>query len=546
MNPEELQKTSELIQAGKLDDAERLCREALRTAPKQFHALYLLGFTQMRKKEFDSAEKTIREAIQLNASMPDAHYNRGCALQELGRDADALASFERALLLNPHYLHAEFNRATSLLRLRRLEEAEMAFANLIQKTPQDAEVWHNRGDALFGMSKTMDAIACFEQALMLAPKSLRTLELHATAFIRLRDFETASIDYEKIVAMGPQHEYAQGNLLYTRLNCCDWRNLEIQKKNVEAGVKAGKSIISPFVYVLVSQTPAAQRSCAEIWLKKNFSKLPEPLGGEERYGHKKIRLAYVSGDFRNHAVARLMAGIIESHDRERFEIYGIALGVDDDSAMRQRLKSAFDHFQVVNTMTDYEAAIWMREHEIDIAVDLMICTGDCRPGIFANRAAPIQVNYLGFAGTSGSYYLDYILADAVVIPEEDKPHYSEKVVYLPNTFQPNDSQRKAAEAVPTRAMEGLPETGFVFCSFNNSCKILPEIFDIWMRILRGVEGSVLWLPKRNSAEETNLRREAAARGTAPERIIFSRADSDARRILIAASSCRPLSRYASL
>jgi predicted O-linked N-acetylglucosamine transferase (SPINDLY family) len=290
---------------------------------------------------------------------------------------------------------------------------------------------------------------------------------------------------------------------------------------VEAGVKAEKNIINPFAYVLVSQTPAAQRSCAEIWLKKKFSKLPEPLGSEERYGHKKIRLAYVSGDFRNHAVAHLMAGIIESHDRERFEIYGISLGVDDDSAMRQRLKSAFDHFQVVNAMTDYEAAIWMREHEIDIAVDLMICTGDCRPGIFANRAAPIQVNYLGFAGTSGSYYLDYILADAVVIPEEDKPHYSEKVVYLPNTFQPNDSRRKAAEAVPTRAMEGLPDTGFVFCSFNNSCKILPEIFDIWTRILRGVEGSVLWLPKYNSAEETNLRREAAARGTAPERIIFA-------------------------
>lgn len=521
MTPAQLQQTVQLIQAGKPEEAAKICSAVLQQNPKQFEALYLLGFAHMRMKKFDDAERLIGEAIALNGAQPDAYYNRGCALQELGREADALAAFERALILNPNYLEAEFNRATSLLRLRRLQEAEQAFAQLLRKTPQDAEAWHNLGEACFGMGRTLDAIAHYERALALSPRSVRTLDKHAAAATALRDFETAAADFQKIVAINPQYDYAQGGLLYARLNCCDWRDLKRLKKDMTKALRAGKRAVSPLACVLISDSPADQKTCAETWLQKLVASRPAPIWNGERYGHDKIRLAYVSGDFRNHAVARLMAGIIEAHDRTRVEVIGVSLGADDDSAMRTRLKTAFDRFADVNAMSDRQAASWMRENEIDIAVDLMIYTGDCRPGIFAHRGAPIQAGYLGYAGTSGGDYLDYVLADAIVIPEAHKTHYSENVVTLPNCFQPNDSQRKAADNNPTRAKEGLPEDAFVFCSFNNSCKIQPEVFDIWMRLLRTVDKSVLWLPKYNETEANNLRREAVARGVAAERIVFA-------------------------
>jgi protein O-GlcNAc transferase len=521
MTPAQLQQTVQLIQAGRPGDAAKICSDVLRANPKQFEALYLLGFAHMRMKKFEDAARIIGEAIEINPSQADAYYNRGCALQELGRDGEALAAYERALIVNPNYLEAEFNRATSLVRLRRLAEAEQAFGQLARKTPQDAEVWHNLGEVCFGMGRHLDAASHFEHALVLSPRSVRTLDKHATTAIALRDFETAAVDYEKILAIDPQYEYAQGGLLYARLNCCDWRDLERQKKTLEKAVRAGKRAVSPLTCVLFSESPADQKKCAETWYGKTITAKPSPIWTGERYGHGKIRLAYVSGDFRNHAVARLMAGIIEAHDRERFEVIGVSLGADDDSAMRTRLKAAFDRFEDVNTRSDAQAALWMRENEVDIAVDLMIYTGSCRPGIFAHRGVPVQAGYLGYAGTGGGPHLDYILADAIVIPEADKKYYSEKVVTLPNCFQPNDAQRRAADNDPTRAKEGLPEDGFVFCSFNNSCKIQPAVFDIWMRLLHAVQGSVLWLPKYNATEANNLTREAGARGIGPGRIVFA-------------------------
>ena len=521
MSPADLQRTVQLIQAGRPDQAAAICRDVLQSNPRQFEALYLLGFAHMRMKKFEDAERLIGEALTLNPSQADAHYNRGCALQELDRPAEAIAAFESALRLNPDYIDAAFNRATSLLRLRRFEDAGMALSMLARGTPHDQQVWHNLGEALMGVGRLAEAAASYERAIALAPKNLLSLSKHATCAIALRDFEAAAADYEKIAAIDPDHEYAQGGLLYARLNCCDWRDLERLKTRVEAGIAAGRSVVSPLTCLLMSDSPAVQRRCAEIWIGKTVPRRPVPLSQGERYGHEKIRVAYVSGDFRNHAVARLMAGVIESHDRERFEIYGVSLGPEDDSAMRKRLKSAFDGFVDVNGMSDFAAASWMHDNQIDIAVDLMISTGDCRPGIFAQRGAAIQVGYLGFAGTSGGDHLDYILADSVVIPEQDRAHYSEEVIYLPNSFQPNDSQRRAADNNPTREKEGLPENSFVFCSFNNSCKIQPAVFDIWMRLLNAVEGSVLWLPKYNTTEERNLRGEAAARGVPPERIIFA-------------------------
>jgi protein O-GlcNAc transferase len=521
MNPVQLQNAARSIQAGKLNEAERILREAVRLDPRDFQALHLLGFTHLRKKEYAQAEQLIGKAILLNPSQADAHYNRGCALQEMAREAEAVEAFDKALLLNPAYTEAEFNRATALIRLRRYQEAEMAFANLLRRFPRDPEAWHNYAEAMNGLGLKEQAFEAYTQALTLAPNNVKTLGKRASAYAEARAFDSAIADYEKLLKIDPTYEYAQGNLLYARLNCCDWQHFDRQRQAVESGVKARKSITTPLEYVLLSHSPKNQRLCSELWLKKRIPIKPEPLWQGERYAHDRIRVAYISADFRNHAVSQLLAGVIENHDRKRFEIIGISLGHDDDSEMRRRLKATFDRFIDGDAMTDEAIARWMRENEIDIAVDLMIHTGHSRNGIFAYRAAPVQVNYLGFAGTSGASYMDYIVADATVIPEADRLHYSEKVVYLPNSFQPNDATRKAADDVPSRASQGLPENGFVFCSFNNSCKILPEIFDAWMRILKKTEGSVLWLPQYAPAQEANLRREAQARGIDPARIVFA-------------------------
>jgi len=521
MTPQQLQTAARALQAGKFDEAARVLRDALKANPKDFQGLYLLGFAELQRKNHDEAERLFAAAIALNPAQPDLHYNRGCALQEMGRETEAVEAFDRALLLNPHYAEAEFNRATSLLRLRRFEEAALAFQNLIRRQLQDAEGWHNYAEALSGMGKTQEAFDALSQALQLAPNNTKTLAKRASALVEARLFEEAVLDYERLVALDPAYDYAQGSLLYARLNCCDWRDVARQMDLVESGVRARKFAATPLEFILISESPKWQRLCAETWLKKQVAARPEPLWRGERYGHEKIRVAYLSADFRNHAVSQLLTGVIEAHDRSKFEITGISFGHDDDSALRTRLKAGFDRFIDADAMNDGDIARLLRENEIDIAVDLMVYTGKNRAGIFALRPAPVQVNFLGFPGTSGAPHLDYIIADRIVVPETDRLHYSEKIVTLPDTFQPNDRARSTDAPAPSRASQGLPETGFVFCSFNNSCKILPGVFDIWMRLLKAVPGAVLWLPQYAPTQEANLRREAEARGVDPSRIVFA-------------------------
>jgi predicted O-linked N-acetylglucosamine transferase (SPINDLY family) len=236
---------------------------------------------------------------------------------------------------------------------------------------------------------------------------------------------------------------------------------------------------------------------------------------------ERIRVAYLSADFHAHATAYLMAGVLEQHDRSRFEVYAVSFRKSDGSEMRARVENACEHFIDVCDMSDREVAVLLRAHRIDIAIDLKGFTRDARTGILAFRPAPIQVNYLGYPCTMGAGYIDYLIADEIVVPKDEHPNYSEKIVYLPDTYQCNDSKRTIAGVVPSRSDAGLPETGFVFCSFNNNYKIAPQIFDIWMRLLKETEGSVLWLLESNPAAARNLRREAEARGVARERLIFA-------------------------
>jgi len=293
-----------------------------------------------------------------------------------------------------------------------------------------------------------------------------------------------------------------------------------ERSAIAADIEAGLFVIDPTGHAVISYSLEDQLQCARIWARDKYSATPPPLWTGQRYRHERIRLAYTSADFRTHATAFLMAGIFELHDKSRFETVAMSYSTDDRSPMRARLEAAFDRFIDVRNKSDADVARLLRDAEIDIAVDLKGYTAEGRPGLFLHRSAPVQAHYLGFPGTLGVDYFDYLIADPTVIPETHRPHYAEKIAYLPDTYQCNDRQRRVAERVPTRVEADLPP-GFVFCCFNNNHKIMPEMFDIWMRLLQAIDGSVLWLLQDNAAAVRNLRSEAKARGIAPDRLVFA-------------------------
>ena len=350
-----------------------------------------------------------------------------------------------------------------------------------------------------------------------------------------------------VLARDPAYDFARGNLAFSRLYCCDWSSLDADRAVIARDLQAGKRVANPFQAIALFDSPADLKRCATIWSTTKYPPAPVALWHGETYGDRaKIRVAYLSADFNGHAVATLLAGVWEQHDKSRFETTAISYVDSNGSAMRRRVERAFDRVIDVAGKSDADVATMIRQMEIDIVVDLMGYTGECRPGILAQRPAPVQVNFLGFPGTMGASYVDYIIADPIVIPDEDRQHYCESVVHLPHSYLPADSARRISERKPTRAEAGLPEHGFVFCSFNNSYKLSPEMFDVWMRLLAAVEDSVLWLPQMNAAAIRNLRREAGKRGVSEQRLVFAPFVPERRGPPRASRPCRSVPRHAPL
>jgi predicted O-linked N-acetylglucosamine transferase (SPINDLY family) len=516
-----LQNAQRLHQAGNLAEAARLYGEVLRINPQQFDALYALGVLYYQASRFADAERLIAEAIRLNPRAAEPHYFLGCALQRLNRNEEAIGAFGQALSARPGFIEALMARGVARLALNRYEEGLEDFDAIIGAEPQNAGAWNNRGCVLQGMNRNEEALAAFDKASSLKPDFIQALISSGSVLAGLKRFEDATANYEKALALDPDMPYVRGNLVLYRLQCCDWRHLQDDRARIAADVKAGKPVIQPFINVMLSRALADQLQCARSSIAYQWPKQSRALWRGELYAHEKIRVAYISADFRDHAVARLVAGLFEHHDRSRFETTGVSLVADDGSAMRTRLRSAFDQFIDADRQSDEHVATRLRRMDIDIAVDLMGFTSGCRPGILAFRPTPVQVNFLGYPGTMGAPYVDYIVADRFVIRDEDRAFYTEKIVTLPDAYQCNDRQRAIADGTPARADLGLPERAFVYCCFNNSNKLTPEMFDVWMRLLLEVEGSVLWLLEDNAAASRNLRREATARGVAAERLVFA-------------------------
>jgi len=473
----------------------------------------------------EEALAAYRHAQRLAPTNAEVALNEGHALLMLERHAQALASYERAIELKPDYAKAHYYRAHVLRLMRRLEEALVANGRTIGLEPRYVAAVIGKGHTLYELQRSAEAVAAYEEALRIDPECIEALGSRARVLVNAGQPEEAAKSFERILEVAPETEpefiHTLGNLLNARLTACDWRDYTSLTATLEAGITSGKRLTPPSLYTASGISPQAHLRCARSFVERKWGAVRAPSWPRSRYGHERIRLAYVSGDLREHAVSMLMASVFERHERERFEPIAIATRTPDDSDLARRLRGAFERFIDVSRQPDSEIAARLRELEIDVCVDLTGYTTNLHGGIFARRAAPVQVNYLGYPGTLGAPYMDYIIADRVVIPPAEEACYSEKVAYLPYCYLPPGDRRAVAGCRQSRAAYGLPERGFVFCAFNNHPKITPPVFDVWMRLLRAAEGSVLWLVAGNESIMRNLTREAVSRGVAPERIIFA-------------------------
>ena len=515
------QKAVRAHQSGNFAEAARLYSEVLRASPRHFAGLFSFGYLYYQSGQFEEAQRLIGESLKINPRSPEAFFTRGCALQRLNRAAEAVVCFDSALALKPDFAEAQSNRGAALMALNRNDQALDSIELALAMAPTHSGAWNNKGCVLQKLGRNEEALACFNKAIANQASFVEAHVNRGTALAALKRYQEAADDFERAVAFNPELPYTKGHHILYRMHACDWRDFGTRRTDVLAELQVGKPVIYPFVCAALSQSPAEQLQCARIMAAHEAPPSSSPLWRGERYRHERIRIAYVSADFHAHATAALMAGVWEQHDRKRFETIAISFGRDDASEMRARVVRAFDRFVDVRNRSDREIAALMRQMEVDIAIDLKGYTMDHRAGIFTHRPAPVQASYLGFPGTMGTPNIDYIVADPVVIPAEHRVLYTEQIAYLPDTYQGNDYSREEAGPVPSRQAVGLPQEAFVFCCFNNSFKISPEIFEVWMRLLRQTSGSVLWLLEDNRDATRNLRIEAEARGVAPDRLIFA-------------------------
>ncbi len=483
---EKLHEAISLQENGKSAEAEAAFLDILAIEPQSIPALFSLGGIEHSRKNPQKALAYFERAIAIKPDYAPLWYNLGATLQALKQYDRSLASYDRAIELDPGYIDAMMNRGTVLVDMKRHKDALLNYEHLLKIDPDNDKALCNRGIILTDFKLNDAAIATFA----------------------------------RLLEISPDYNFAAGLLCFAKLHACDWRNLDSLQQRIIEGVRNGKRVCKSMAFTAISAEPHDHLLCARTFADY-FCPKQTPLWQGEKYNHRKIRVVYVSPDFREHPVGHLIAGVFEHHDHETFETIAISLGIDDSSLLRRRMQVAFDEFIDARQMRSYDIARMLREKEVDILVDLAGYTADSRPDLFALRPAPVQVNYLGYSSTMGTAYHDYIIADRHIIPEDFRECYSEKVVYLPDTYLPTDASLRIASSTPPRREYGLPDTGFVFCSFNHDYKINPQIFDIWMRLLQKVPGSVLWLMKLNESAETNLRKEAESRGVDAKRIIFA-------------------------
>lgn len=492
--------------------------QAITVDPGYVYAYFNRGYLYLELKDWSAALADFDAFVERIPDSADAWNGRGDALSRLKRHEEALSSFERALALAPQSVNVLINRGSALTSLRRYTEAAAVFRQAIGLEPDNYVAHYNLGTVLLqGLMSASDAVVEFDEAIRLRPDYGPSYHNRANAFDELGRYREAIADFNSALRFGSEEASTPGMLMYTRMRICEWDDFSARRAEIVTRTENGERVAVAFMMLALTGRLSVQRKIADIVADYYFSNTTVFPPIAKRSRHERIRIGYFSADLRNHPVAYLTAELFELHDPAKFEVVVFSFGPYDE--LTRRVNAAVEDYIDARTLTDEDVVELARTLKIDIAVDLGGYTAHNRSSIFAMRVAPIQVSYLGYPGTMGNGMHDYLMADHVLIPAEHEHWYAEKLAFLP-VYQINDSKRQISDRSFSRAELGLPEAGFVFCCFNNTVKFNPEIFDVWARILKAVEGSVLFLLAVGEDAMRNIVREAEARGVSADRIVL--------------------------
>ncbi len=493
--------------------------QAIAVKPDYAEAHCNRGALLAELKCWDAALAGYDRAIDIHPGFSEAYFGRGVVFEGQKAWDAALASYERAIEINPDYADAHNNRGVVLMELRRWEDSLASLDRAIEIRPEFAEAYCNRGVLTSKLQRDQTALANFDRAIALKPDYADAFYNRADALINMKRFAAAIASYNQALALRPDFPFLLGMRRYAQMNICDWSDLQSDLERLTAGIETDQSVSPPFPLLALLDAAPLHHKAAQIWVREKHAVNGVLPSVRRLPAGDKIRIGYFSADFHDHPVALLMAGLFELHDRSTFHVTAFSFGPETQDKMRMRLEKGFDRFLDVRGKSDQDISTLARTMRIDIAVDLGGYTANSRPGIFAGGAAPVQVGYLGYLGTMGAPWMDYLVADSTIIHADERQHYTEKIIYLPS-YQVNDSRRHIAVRTYDRRELGLPPAGFVFSCFNSNYKITPTTFAVWMRIIKRVEGSILFLYADSGAAGGNLRQEAQRHGVDAQRIVF--------------------------
>jgi len=505
-----------------LDGAIKNYNLAINNRPNFAEAHNNIGVVFQKLRNFDQAILQYKKAISYKNLYLDAYINLANLFKETKQFEEAIKNFDLAINLNPNLAEVYNNKGNALKEIRKFEEAIKNYDLAINLNPNLAEVYNNKGNALKEIRKFEEAIKNYDLAINLNPNFAEAYFNTATTLQDIKNFEKAVLYFEKALLLDKEIPFCKGYLLHAKMLCCNWSGLNELYKEIYNDVEKNRYSATPFGYQAICDDESNLQKCAQLYSNKRFPEIKNNLFSKKVSKNKKIKIGYLCGEFREQATSILMTEVWEKHNKEDFEIIAFDSGWDDKSVRRNRIINAFDKFIDISKVSDLDAAKIIYKEQIDILINLNGFFGTGRPVVFSYRPAGIQINYLGFPGTIGSKYIDYILCDQTVVPLESKKFYNEKIIYLPDSYQANDTKRNISDKKFLREELSLPNESFVFCCFNNNYKITPNMFDVWARLLKKIDNSVLWLIEGNSEATENLKKEVKIRNIDASRLIFAK------------------------
>ena len=511
-----------LIKFKNYKKARELLEQVVLIKPNFADAYNNIGICLEKLNDLDGAKKNYNLAIDNRPNFAEAYNNIGVVFQKLRNFDQAIFQYKKAISYKNLYLDAYINLANLFKETKQFEEAIKNYDFAINLNPNLAEVYNNKGNALKEIRKFEEAIKNYDLAINLNPNFAEAYFNTATTLQDIKNFEKAVLYFEKALLLDKEIPFSKGYLLHAKMLCCNWSGLNELYKEIYNDVEKNRYSATPFGYQAICDDESNLQKCAQLYSSKRFPEIKNNLFSKKVSKNKKIKIGYLCGEFREQATSILMTEVWEKHNKEDFEIIAFDSGWDDNSLRRNRIINAFDKFIDISKVSDLDAAKIIYKEQIDILINLNGFFGTGRPVVFSYRPAGIQINYLGFPGTIGSKYIDYILCDQTVVPLESKKFYNEKIIYLPDSYQANDTKRNISDKKFLREELSLPNESFVFCCFNNNYKITPNMFDVWARLLKKIDNSVLWLIEGNPEATENLKKEAKIRNIDVSRLIFAK------------------------